>query len=259
MIITLTTDFGTGSPYVAQMKGVILAISPAVTLVDITHGIPPQDVRQGALALEDAAPHFPPGTIHVGVVDPGVGTARQLVYAELDGQQYLAPDNGLLSRLTGRAITARYIAVRDPSYWRTPAAATFHGRDILAPVAARLSLGLSPERLGDPLARLVSLDWPEVACQPGRIAGAVLAIDAFGNLISNLDASMVAAATGQAALTVACAGATTAGLVRTYGERPAGSLVALIGSHGRLELAIVAGNAARTLGAEVGSPVVLTW
>jgi S-adenosyl-L-methionine hydrolase (adenosine-forming) len=259
MIITLTTDFGTGSPYVAQLKGVILTINRTATLVDLTHEIPPQDIRQGALVLEDVTPRFPQGTIHVAVVDPGVGTARKLVYAQLGGQQYLAPDNGILSRVASAATAARVVALTNRSYWLPQVSPTFHGRDILAPVAAHLSLGLPPERLGEPLDQLEPLDWPGAVREPGRITGAVLAIDSFGNLITNIDAASVASVVGPASLTVAGSGATTTGFVRTYGERPAGALVALVGSSDRLELAIVGGNAAQALHAKIGAPVVLTW
>lgn len=256
MIITLTTDFGTGSPYVAQLKGVILAINRTATVVDVTHEIPPQDIRQGAVVLADVAPRFPRGTIHVGVIDPGVGTVRRLVYAELGDQQYLAPDNGLLSRLASATRAARIVALTNSRYWLPQVSPTFHSRDILAPVAAHLSLGLPPNRLGEPLEQLTPLDWPHPVREPARLTGAVLAIDSFGNLLTNIDAASVVDPTS---LTVACAGATTTAFVRTYGERPAGSLVAVIGSSNRLELAIVSGNAAQALQAQVGAPVVLTW
>ena len=145
-LITLMTDFGAGSPYVAAMKGVILSINPSVTLVDLTHAIPPQDVREGALVLEDVAPYFPPGTIHVAVVDPGVGTDRAILYAEIGSQRYVAPDNGLLSRLSRNTPPSRIVRLTNPDYWLRPVSATFHGRDIMAPVAARLSLGLDPAK-----------------------------------------------------------------------------------------------------------------
>jgi S-adenosyl-L-methionine hydrolase (adenosine-forming) len=259
MIITLTTDFGTGSPYVAQMKGVILTIAPAVTLVDITHDVPPQDVRQGALVLEDTTPRFPEGTLHVAVVDPGVGTARRLVYAELGRQRYLAPDNGLLSRVAVTASARRLIALTNRSYWLPDVSPTFHGRDILAPVAAHLSRGVPPEQLGEPLDHLESLAWPAVTHEAQCITGTVLAIDSFGNLITNVRVEDLAAIPDPSAVQLTCSGVTVTGLVHTYGQRPSRSVVALIGSNRRLEVALVGGSAAKRLKAVVGDPVVLTW
>jgi S-adenosyl-L-methionine hydrolase (adenosine-forming) len=259
MIITLTTDFGTGSPYVAQMKGVILTSAPTVTLVDITHDVPPQDVRQGALVLEDTTPRFPDGTLHLAVVDPGVGTSRKLVYADLGRQRYLAPDNGLLSCVAARASARRLIALTNRRYWLPDVAPTFHGRDILAPVAAHLSRGVPPEQLGEPLDRLASLAWPAVTHAEQCLTGAVLAMDSFGNLITNIRDEDLAAIPDPSAVQVLCSGVTVSGLVRTYGQRPTGSVVALIGSNSRLEVALVGGSAAKRLKAVVGDPVVVTW
>jgi S-adenosylmethionine hydrolase len=254
-IITLTTDFGTDSPYVAQMKGVILAIHPAVTLVDLTHAVRPQDIRYGAVVLEDVTPRFPAGTLHVAVVDPGVGTARQLVYAECGSQRYLAPDNGLLSRVAAASPPTRLIALTQREYWLPQVSHTFHGRDILAPAAAHLSCGLPPERLGEPLERLAGLDWPAVTRVGRTLTGAVLWLDAFGNVITNVTAQMLAECGDPQTLLVTCAGAAAHGIVRTYGERPKGELIALLGSSGRLELAVVGGSAAQRLHVQPGDPV----
>lgn len=255
-VITLTTDFGTGSPYVAAMKGVILSIDPGVTLVDVTHDVRPQDIRQGALVLDDATHFFPDGTIHVAVVDPGVGGDRKIVYARIGTQQYVAPDNGLLSRLARRRPPAKIIAVSEPDHWLSPVSATFHGRDIMAPVAARLSLGLEPEKLGPPLEKLVEVDWPEPRVLPGKIEGEILDVDSFGNLITNITSEHLAGVPSAAAL-VSCAGHVAQGISTTYAENPPSSLVALVGSSGLLELAVVGGSAARLSGAGVGTPVVV--
>lgn len=259
MIITLTTDFGTGSSYVGQMKGVILSIDPAAVLVDITHALPPQDIRQAALVLEEVAPRFPAGTLHVAVVDPGVGTARPLVYAELGPQRYLAPDNGLLSRLALATPPTRVIALTNPAYWLPQVSRTFHGRDILAPAAAHLSRGLPPEQLGTPGARLESLAWPPVTHGARRIEGSVLQIDAFGNVISDITWQDLTAREPPDAVSVVCGGEAVTGLVRTYADRPPETLVALVGSSGRLEVAVVGGSAARRLAVRIGDPVVVTW
>jgi S-adenosyl-L-methionine hydrolase (adenosine-forming) len=259
-IITLTTDFGSGSHYAAAMKGVILSIHPAATIIDVTHDVPPQDIRRAALLLENAADWFPPETIHVAVVDPGVGTDRAIVYAKIGTQQFIAPDNGLLSRLAARTPPTKLIRLADPAYWLERVSATFHGRDIMAPVAARLALGLDPERLGPPLDRLfTAVDWPEARQRSNRIDGAVIEIDSFGNLITNLTADLFAGRPTDRRACIVCNIYETWGIYSAYSEQPRGTLVALIGSSGRLELALVGDNAARRLGISVGSPVALAW
>ncbi|OHB71960.1 MAG: hypothetical protein A2V70_02920 [Planctomycetes bacterium RBG_13_63_9] len=258
-IITLTTDFGTDSPYVAALKGVILSINPAVTLVDITHDIPAQDVRRGAVVLDDVAERFPDETIHVAVIDPGVGTQRAILYARIGSQQYIAPDNGVLSRLGDRTPPSKLIRLTESKYWLRPVSATFHGRDIMAPVAAHLSLGLEPERLGSPLEKLTSLGWPRVHETPERIEGTVLEIDSFGNLITNITAEMLGNRPTDDRVCVVCSIYETWGIYRTYAEQLGGTFIGLIGSSGRLELAVVGDNAATRLGIQVGTPVVVSW
>lgn len=258
-LITLTTDFGTGSPYAAAMKGVILSINPAATLVDITHAVRPQDIHHGALVLEDVAERFPPETIHVAVVDPGVGTDRAIVWARIGQQQYLAPDNGLLSRLARRTPPSKIVRLENKEYWLRPVSATFHGRDIMAPVAARLSLNLEPEKLGPAQKRLVDLTWPEVRIAPDKIEGNVLLVDSFGNLITDITAKMLSGRATDSHVHLACSGRETWGIHRTYADVPAGNFVALIGSSGRLELAVVAGSAAARFNIKAGAPVVVTW
>jgi S-adenosylmethionine hydrolase len=258
-IITLTTDFGAGSHYAAAMKGVILSIHPTATIVDISHDVPPQDIRHAALLLENAAEWFPADTIHVVVVDPGVGTDRAIVYARIGQQQFIAPDNGLLSRLAARTPPSKVIRLADPTFWLERVSTTFHGRDIMAPVAARLAAGLEPERLGPRFERLTAIDWPEARQRPNRIDGAVIEIDSFGNLITNLTGNMIAGRPTDRRACVVCNIYETWGVYSTYAEQPHGTLVAVIGSSGRLELALVGGNAARRLGIGVGSPVTLAW
>jgi S-adenosyl-L-methionine hydrolase (adenosine-forming) len=258
-IITLTTDFGMGSPYVAAMKGVILSINPAATIVDITHDIPAQDVRQASVVLEDVADFFPPETIHVAVVDPGVGTQRAMLYVYMGSQHYLAPDNGLLSRLVARRPPDNIFRISESEYWLEKVSSTFHGRDILAPVAARLSLGLPPERLGPPLEKITVLDWPSVRIRPSRIDGHVLEIDSFGNIITNITTEMLVGRPTDKRACVVCHIYETWGIYRAYAEQPRGTLCALIGSNGRLELAIVGDNAAERLGLKIGMPVVIAW
>ena len=258
-LITLTTDFGAGSPYVAAMKGVIYSLNPAATVVDISHEIPAQDIRQAAVVLDDVTDRFPPGSIHVVVVDPGVGTERALLFVRIGRQNYLAPDNGVLSRLARRKAPEKIVRLTEQQYWLHPVSATFHGRDILAPVAARLSLDLDPDWLGTPQETLVMLDWPEVVAKPQAIRGSILLIDAFGNLITDITGEMLADRPKDQPVRVSCAGHEVEGLCRTYGDRPEGTLVALIGSSGRLELAVVGGSAAMLLRARVGDAVTVEW
>jgi S-adenosylmethionine hydrolase len=258
-IITLTTDFGSDSPYAAAMKGVILSINPAAVIVDITHAIPAQDVQRGAIVLEDTTPWFPEGTIHVAVVDPGVGTSRAILYAEIGPQRYIAPDNGLLSRLIARTPPARLIRLENDEHWLRPVSFTFHGRDIMAPVAAHLSMGLDPAELGPVIEGVTQMDWPEVRCSPGKIHGQVIEIDSFGNLITNITGDMFAGRPTDSRVCVVCSIFETFGIYRTYGEQSEGMLVALIGSSGRMELAIVGDNAAQRLGVGIGTPVVVAW
>ena len=258
-IITLTTDFGTGSPYAAAMKGVILSINPHATIVDITHEVPAQDVCKGAVVLDDVTGRFPEATIHVAVVDPGVGTDRAIVYARIGSQQYVAPNNGLLSRLAARMPPEKLIRLEDPEYWLERVSATFHGRDIMAPVAARLSLGLDPDLLGSPLEELAELDWPQVRQTPMRIEGQVLEIDSFGNLVTNITSEMLGNRPTDHRVCVICNIYETWGIYRTYADQPQGIFISLIGSSGRLELAVVGDNAARRLGIQVNTPVIVSW
>ena len=258
-IITLTTDFGSGSSYAAALKGVILSINPAATIVDITHDIRPQDVRQGAVVLDDVCDRFPPDTIHVVVVDPGVGTDRAIVYAQIGRQHYVAPDNGLLCRLAERTPPAQVIRLVNDEYWLKPVSSTFHGRDIMAPVGARLSLGLDPRLLGQPLETLVGLEWSEVVVKPDRIVGQVLEIDSFGNLITNIKADLLAGRPTDGRACVVCGIYETWGIYGAYGDQLQGMFVAVVGSSNRLELAVVGDNAASRLGIRIGMPVTIAW
>ncbi|MGA2031881.1 MAG: SAM-dependent chlorinase/fluorinase [Thermoguttaceae bacterium] len=258
-IITLTTDFGTGSPYAAAMKGVILSINPAVTIVDITHAVAPQDIRHGALVLEETTRWFPEDTIHVAVVDPGVGTSRAILYARIGSQQYIAPDNGLLSRVIARTPPSKLIRLSESEYWLPRVSATFQGRDIMAPVAARLSMGLSPDRLGPPVEQPTVLDWPGVHSGPRKIEGQVVEIDSFGNLITNITSDLLVGRPTDTRVCVVFSIYETWGIFRTYGEQVEGLLMAVVGSSGRVELAIGGGNAAARLGISIGTPVTMAW
>jgi S-adenosylmethionine hydrolase len=258
-IITLTTDFGLGSRYIGAMKGVVLSINPRAQIIDLSHSVPARDIRAGAIVLAETAPWFPPGTIHVAVVDPGVGSNRRIVYAQIGGQQFVAPDNGLLSRLAMIERPSKIVSVEEPRHWMPEVSRTFHGRDIMAPVAARLSAGLSPDELGRPLKQLVEISWAEVQQVPNRIEGEVIEVDSFGNLITNITRAMLDGVPSSDCLIISCEEHETQGIFSTFSDQPPMTLIAHVGSTGRLELAIVDENASAMLGVKVGAPVRVTW
>ena len=255
-ILTLTTDFGADGPYVAAMKGVILGLAPRSRLVDVSHAVAPQDVLAGAFILAGIVDAFPPGTVHLGVIDPGVGTDRKLVAARVSGQWFVLPDNGLISGVArgNAAVEAR--AITSAALCRPGTSATFHGRDILAPAAAHLVRGGDPAELGPPLDRVIRLANFEPREDPRGLLGEVIFRDSFGNLITNVPAARLAAAEASPdAWAVEVAGERIEGLTRTYGDRPPGSLVALAGSSGWVEVAVVNGDAGRYLSAGPGTTV----
>ena len=179
------------------------------------------------------------------------------MYAEIGDQRYLCPDNGLLSRLTLQSRPARLVSVENPEFWLPSISATFHGRDIMAPVAAQLSLGLEPNRLGPPLAELTAPEWPTPVVRQAEVRGTVLSIDSFGNLITNITAGMVSSLGDPLEATIEIVGQAIHGIARTYGEQPSGTLIALVGSSGHLEIAVVNGNSAARLAADAGAAVVI--
>ncbi len=258
-IITLTTDFGEGSPYVAAMKGAILSIFPEARIVDLSHSVPPQDIPQAAAVLHDVAPVFPPGTLHVVVVDPGVGTARKILYAEIGEQRYLFPDNGVLGSLDKNAEIRVIFKVENPEFWRHPVSNTFHGRDIMAPVAARLAMGLAPEKLGEPATEITPLHTSAPRVEGNRIIGTVRSVDSFGNLITNIHHEHFVGRATDSSVCIIVDIYETYGLYRAYADMPEGALIALIGSNGYMELALVGGNAAKQLGVKTGHPVTVAW
>lgn len=256
-IITLTTDFGEDSPYAAAMKGVILAINPSARIVDLSHQIPPQDLDYAACFLRGAIPYFPHGTLHVVVIDPGVGTDRALLYVEVGGHRLLVPDNGCWTQLIGPTSQASLvIRLAEPRLWRQPVSATFHGRDILAPVAGHLSLGVDPHTLGPQVTEWVRFEFPQPTLEPGRLAGEVVFVDRFGNLLTNIPGEALAMVAGPRHFQVG--EHVVDRQVRTYAEAEPGSPVALVSSNGILEIAVSSGNAAQQLGARVGTRVMVT-
>jgi len=251
-IITLLTDFGTRDAYVAAMKGVILGLNPQAVLVDLTHEVPPQDILAGAFILAEAAPYFPEGTIHLAVVDPGVGTERRGLAARARGQFWVGPDNGLFSLAFGGAPEAIIVSLIEPAFFRPEVSATFHGRDIFAPVAAHLSLGVDPARLGPTIRDPVALAMAEPVFTPAEARGEIIYVDRFGNLVSNLPGERLAAWLAGRDFRLQVGSLDISQLSHTYGEVPAGHCLALIGSHGFLEIAGNRESAARKLGAGKG-------
>jgi S-adenosylmethionine hydrolase len=253
-LVTLTTDFGQGSSYVAALKGVLLGVNPQARLVDLAHNIPAQDLRYTAFFLRAAVPYFPPGTLHVVVVDPGVGTARAILYAEVGGQRLLVPDNGCWTTLAADRDLERVIRLTEPRYWRPEVSATFHGRDIFAPVAGHLSLGLDPCLLGPAVTDWVRLDLPAPTLGDDALVGEVAFVDPFGNLLTNIPAEALARFAGRP-VEVRVGAAAVTRRVRSYGEVEPGTLVCLVSSMGTLEVAVSHGSAAARLGAGVGTHV----
>lgn len=243
-LATLLTDFGTADGYVAEMKGVLLCGAPAAQLVDISHDVPAQDVEFARLTFARYWRRFPVGTVHIVVVDPEVGTARKALAIESDGRFALGPDNGVLSPAM-LVPGARAVALHIPH----GAAPTFHGRDVFAPAAVRLLRGEALESLGAPYSDAALRRTPEAQRRlDGGQDGVVLGVDRFGNLITNL--------TGRGEGTVEIAGKLLR-IARTYGDVTEGELLALVGSHGLIEVAVRGGHAARTLGIGRGAPVTL--
>ena len=289
--IVLTTDFGLSDAFVGVMKGVILNVNPRATVIDLTHDIQPQNLRQASFVLGVNYPYFPPDTIHVAVVDPGVGTERRALLLVTPTARFVAPDNGLLSYIlkdylpappvksgiAGISVWPGRIPVppgltayelTNPRYRLNPVSNTFHGRDVFAPAAAHLSLGVSPEDMGPSVSDIVYRPLPEPLVGMGAVSGEVIYIDHFGNLITNiLDADVLIAGGNVHTPTVSFDRRTIPGLSQTFHDasaevlaQPDGlPLVALIGSNGYLEIAVRDGNAAQVLGLGLGAPVRVSY
>jgi S-adenosylmethionine hydrolase len=255
-IITLLTDFGLRDGNVGVMKGVIWGIAPDVQIVDLSHNISPQNVIEGAHVLGRSAPYFPEGTVHVGVVDPGVGTQRRPIAARLGSQLFVGPDNGLFTVMLERAEKeGKLIEVYhtdDPQYWLPVVSNVFHGRDIFSPVGAYLGKGIALEKLGTKIDNPIRLDLPQPQQSNTGWRGQVVHIDHFGNVATNIRVEHLA---NFGPANVLLCGREIHGLVRTFGERPPGELVALFGSTGNLIISVVNGDAASRIQAKPGDMV----
>jgi S-adenosylmethionine hydrolase len=254
MLITLTTDFGYQDAFVGIMKGVIAGINPQAHVIDITHGIPPQDILAGALTLRHAVRYFPRGSIHVAVIDPGVGSARRPLLLEWDGNYFIGPDNGVLSLAVENIEPTQIVHLSNPAYHLKRTGTTFHGRDIFAPAAAYLSVGVSPMAFGEALENFVKLALPEVVRQGRSIEGEIVYIDSFGNLFTNIREHDL---TGlpRNKLDIVVRSVTIRGLSKNYASAGVGEFLAVVNSWDMLEIAVYKDNAQKRIGAKIGDKV----
>jgi S-adenosylmethionine hydrolase len=257
-IIALLTDFGTDDHYVGVMKGVILKVNPRVMLIDISHGIRAQDILQGAFTLRNSYRYFPPRTVFLVVVDPGVGSHRKAIIARTRRYTFVAPDNGILSPALAQEPSADVYSIEKDRYFLKPVSGTFHGRDIFAPVAAHLSKGLPPVRFGRRQRSYIKLRLPcaQVDNKTKTIRGQVVGVDHFGNLVTNIESFHFKMFKGQFAVKIK--NTPIGGLTDAYAAVPKGRWLAIIGSSGCLEISVNQGSAARKLKAGIGDPVKIT-
>jgi len=258
MLITLTTDFGLRDSFVGTMKGVIAAINPQARVIDVTHGIPAQDVMAGALTLRHSIRYFPRGAIHVAVVDPGVGSARRPILIRCDATCLIGPDNGVLSLAAGVLKPVQIVELSNPAYRLQPSSTTFHGRDIFAPAAAHLSLGVAPAAFGMKLDDFFKLALPEPVRRHDTLEGEIIYIDAFGNLFTNIEEHELTGWPGDR-VEIAVGPVHISGISPHYAAAATGGYVALVNSWGLLEIAVNKGNAQQSSGAAVGDKVTAVF
>lgn len=260
-VITLLTDFGLKDAYVGILKGVILSVAPNARIVDISHQVSPQNLLQAAYLIESGYAYFPGGTLHVVVVDPGVGSHRRIIAIEAGNYRFLAPDNGVLGRVLDKTPVSTAIAVENPEFFRPTVSSTFHGRDIFAPVAAHIIRGVPLPRLGPAVSpdSLVRLDLPSPRrSDAGDWIGEIIDIDRFGNLVTNIEAVLLGAASSSrasATLTIHVGSGTISGLSASYAAMAPGEPLAIIGSRGTLEISVNQGSAADYFSVSLGDAV----
>lgn len=257
-IVTILSDFGTRDTYVGQMKGVILGIAPDARLVDLTHEVPPQDVTEGAFQLATARRSFPDGTVHIAVVDPGVGTSRRPIAFRYSGQYFVLPDNGLCSFVLGSENPDEAVILDSSAARLETVSFTFHGRDVFSPAGAQLARGLTLEELGSKIdsESIIRLAFPTVEQRTGMVRGPIVSIDHFGSCRTFIRPEDLPASPER--VTIRCGRAVVRGIVRTYSDVPEGRTLALFGSHGGLEISVRGGDAARAWELERGMPVEVT-
>lgn len=255
--VAFLSDFGTRDHYAGTLKAVVLGVCPEATLVDIGHEIPPHDVAMGALELAACYRYFPAGTIFLVVVDPGVGSSRRGIAAEAGDFKFVAPDNGVLTAVFAETPPRRVVELTERKYARPTVSRTFEGRDRFAPAAGWLAKGVSLVSLGRPVTDYVVLDLPRPVVSPTEIAGEVVRVDRFGNLITNIDRRAFEQLARGGVVEVSAGARAVARLVATYADAPAGEACALFGSTDHLEIAVNAGDASALLGLGRGAPVVV--
>ena len=255
-MITLTSDFGLKDPYVAEMKGVILTVNPSANIIDITHGVEKFNIRMGAFMLASAAPYFPKGTVHLAVVDPGVGTERRGILVQTKQGFFVGPDNGVLMLAAQNQGIEHTYELTNPKFMMPKVSSTFHGRDIFAPAAAHLDLGVEPSEFGPEINNAVTPDFTSVKRGNGSFIGEVLYVDSFGNIITNINQK------GMAQVNLVNVKLQNLSLNLTFGKIYAQAKpnepIALIGSHGFLEIALNQGSAAEKYGVKAGDKVEVT-
>ena len=256
-VITLMTDFGTSDHYVGVMKGVVLNINPQAHIVDITHAIPPQDIHGAAFLIDSTYRYFPVGSIHVIVVDPGVGSERRAIVCRTETAYFVCPDNGILTHILRDEERIHTVAVENSAYFLPQVSNTFHGRDIFAPIAAHLSCGVSIDTLGSPVAQPVQLPIPKPQLTDKAIIGQVIWIDSFGNLVTDISHEILESLEGRDNVVICAGGAKIDHLNRSYTESVVGEVLAIIGSSNRLEISINQGNAAQVLGLKRGDTITI--
>ncbi|NNF02958.1 MAG: SAM-dependent chlorinase/fluorinase [Rhodothermales bacterium] len=259
-IITITTDFGTQDGYVAAMKGVMLGVCPDVRFVDVSHDIEAQDVMEGAFVLRNVVDHFPPGTVHLAVVDPGVGTDRRPVAVSLGGHRFVGPDNGLFSLVLSGRQPESIVALSNPDIWtQAEPSSTFHGRDVFAPAAAHLAAGRDMADLGDPVESLASMHWALPISDDQGIQGWVVHVDRFGNCITNISRKLVRDASGGRSFKCYVGNAIIKEMNPTYARATPGDPTLLFNSSDMLEVAIFRDNASELLDIRKGAAVNLVF
>lgn len=256
-IITLLTDFGYKDHYVPVMKGVILEINPEATIVDVTHAVAPFNCYEGALTISNAYSYFPRGTIHVAVVDPGVGSERKPILVASPDYTFVGPDNGIFGLLYPQLKKHRVYELTNTRFFRKTVSATFHGRDIFAPVAAYLAKGVSPSEMGREIDDYQTMAIPVPEIGEMTIKGTILSFDGFGNAITNIACIHLERLGGQSDLKVKAGGTVISGISRNYHQVKKGVPLALLGSSDLLEISLCEGNARLTLGLKEGIEVLV--
>lgn len=257
-IVTLLTDFGCKDPYVASMKGVILGINPGAVMVDISHELRPQQVFEGAMVLRGAYRYFPPGTIHVAVVDPGVGSERRGIAVTGGGYTFVGPDNGIFGLVYPQLHDLKVYHLVNQEYFRAPVSETFHGRDVFAPVAAHISTGVPPQAMGPEITNQTGIAFPVPDVGQESISGEVVYADSFGNLITNIERNHLARFGNLTQLRADIGNDTLVRFCRHYQEVKCGESLALIGSGDFLEIAVREGSARALLMLKKGDKVLVT-